>query len=136
MKKTPYLNSSLFEPNSLEDDVMGIEGLDSHLELEIFKGTKILVGNKPAKGNIPTLEYLFKFLDAYNFASEGADEEQEDRKALINAAVLGLIFEKINGYKDGSFLRRALSQCICAVKHYEKPYLINSMKNINGNVRQ
>lgn len=102
-EKTPYLNSSLFEPNSLEDDVMGIESLDSHLELDIFKGTKILLDNKPAKGKISTLSYLFKFLDAYNFASEGADEEQRDRKTLINAAVLGLIFEKINGYKDGSF---------------------------------
>ena len=28
---------------------------------------------------------------------------QEDNKRLINASVLGLIFEKINGYKDGSF---------------------------------
>src|SRR5690606_29529803 len=28
---------------------------------------------------------------------------QEDNKTLINASVLGLIFEKINGYKDGSF---------------------------------
>ncbi|MFM6477182.1 MAG: type II restriction endonuclease, partial [Dolichospermum sp.] len=28
---------------------------------------------------------------------------QEENKRLINASVLGLIFEKINGYKDGSF---------------------------------
>src|SRR5690606_34864295 len=28
---------------------------------------------------------------------------QEENKTLINASVLGLIFEKINGYKDGSF---------------------------------
>src|SRR6185312_14975886 len=34
---------------------------------------------------------------------EGAEEIQEDNKTLINASVLGLIFEKINGYKDGSF---------------------------------
>src|SRR5690606_39759334 len=27
----------------------------------------------------------------------------EENKSLINAYVLGLIFEKINGYKDGSF---------------------------------
>jgi adenine-specific DNA-methyltransferase len=31
------------------------------------------------------------------------EEIQEDNKTLINASVLGLIFEKINGYKDGSF---------------------------------
>ncbi len=102
-QKTPYLNSSLFEPSSLEEDIIGIESLDSHLEIDIYRGTKLLDNSKQAKGKLHTLEYLFKFLDAYNFASEGADEEQEDRKTLINAAVLGLIFEKINGYKDGSF---------------------------------
>jgi hypothetical protein len=46
---------------------------------------------------------LFAFLEAYDFSSEGSEEIQEENKALINASVLGLIFEKINGYKDGSF---------------------------------
>lgn len=50
-----------------------------------------------------TLEYLFAFLEAYDFASEGSEDIQEDNKRLINASVFGLIFEKINGYKDGSF---------------------------------
>ena len=45
---------------------------------------------------------MFAFLDAYNFASEGSEEVQEEAKTLINASVLGLIFEKINGHKDGS----------------------------------
>ena len=51
---------------------------------------------------MPTLGYLFAFLDSYNFASEGSEEVQEEAKTLINASVLGLIFEKINGHKDGS----------------------------------
>jgi len=55
------------------------------------------------KGDLFTLEYLFKFLDAYDFAGEGSEEIQEENKTLINASVLGLSFEKINGYKDGSF---------------------------------
>jgi len=42
-------------------------------------------------------------LNAYNFSSETKAEIQDDNKTIINAAVLGLIFEKINGYKDGSF---------------------------------
>ena len=50
-----------------------------------------------------TLVYLFEFLNAYDFGSEGSEEIREDNKTLINASVLGLIFEKINGYKDGSF---------------------------------
>ena len=52
---------------------------------------------------MPALQYLFEFLDAYDFSSEGTEEIQEENKSLINASVLGLIFEKINGYKDGSF---------------------------------
>ena len=51
----------------------------------------------------PTLHYLFDFLDAYDFSNEDADAVQEESKNLINASVLGLIFEKINGYKEGSF---------------------------------
>jgi adenine-specific DNA-methyltransferase len=58
---------------------------------------------KKRTGNISTLQYLFEFLDAYDFGAEGGEEIQEDNKTLINASVLGLIFEKINGYKDGSF---------------------------------
>ena len=58
---------------------------------------------KKRTGNLSTLEYLFEFLNAYDFSSEGKEEIQEDNKTLINASVLGLIFEKINGYKDGSF---------------------------------
>jgi type II restriction/modification system DNA methylase subunit YeeA len=44
-----------------------------------------------------------RFLDAYDFSSEGSEDIQEENKPLISASVLGLIFEKINGYKDGSF---------------------------------
>ncbi|MES2764697.1 MAG: TaqI-like C-terminal specificity domain-containing protein, partial [Bacteroidota bacterium] len=49
-----------------------------------------------------SLNYLLNFLDAYDFASEGSEDIQEESKTLINASVLGLIFEKINGYRDGS----------------------------------
>ena len=49
------------------------------------------------------LTYLLRFLDAYDFASEGEEGVQDDDRPLISAAVLGLIFEKINGYRDGSF---------------------------------
>ncbi len=58
---------------------------------------------KKRTGEINALAYLFEFLNAYDFSSEGGEAIQEDNKTLINASVLGLIFEKINGYKDGSF---------------------------------
>lgn len=102
--KVPYLNSSLFEVSAVEARAIRISGLEDDGQLSIYS-TTVLKGEKGkrAKGEITTLEYLFRFLEAYNFSSEGGEQIQEENKSLINASVLGLIFEKINGYKDGSF---------------------------------
>jgi len=99
----PYLNSSLFEPTELEHQTISIDGLDNHTELPLLPSTVLKDNGKTRKGSLSTLDYLFEFLKAYDFSSEGAAEIQEDNKPLVNASVLGLIFEKINGYKDGSF---------------------------------
>jgi adenine-specific DNA-methyltransferase len=100
----PYLNSSLFDISALEDDTLRINSLDESVKLKIGAGTVLKTENgKKREGELPTLQYLFEFLDAYDFASEGNEEIQEENKSIINASVLGLIFEKINGYKDGSF---------------------------------
>jgi len=102
--KVPYLNSSLFETTEIERKVLNIGNLSGELTLPLFSSTVLKDGKgKRRTGELNTLEYLFAFLDAYDFASEGTDELKDDSKALINASVLGLIFEKINGYKDGSF---------------------------------
>jgi len=99
----PYLNSSLFEPTGIEHSCLFISQLKDD-KLPIIASTVLKDNNgKKYNGELYTLEYLFKFLDAYDFAGEGAEEIQEENKTLINASVLGLIFEKINGYKDGSF---------------------------------
>lgn len=99
----PYLNSSLFEPTDLEHSSFFISQLNE-LELPIYASTVLKDENGRKKtGNLNALEYFFEFLNAYDFSSEGEEEIQEENKSLINAAVLGLIFEKINGYKDGSF---------------------------------
>ncbi|MFN7491884.1 MAG: hypothetical protein ACK5RG_03100 [Cyclobacteriaceae bacterium] len=100
----PYLNSSLFEISSLEADALRINSLDDSQKLKIAGSTVLKTENgKKREGEMPTLQYLFEFLDSYDFTSEGKEEIQEENKSLINASVLGLIFEKINGYKDGSF---------------------------------
>lgn len=104
--KIPYLNSSLFDPQSeaLEKSCFAISALNYNRTLTI--DTKTVLKDRAGKkltGEKNTLEYLFEFLNAYNFASDSSDGIQEDSKTIINAAVLGLIFEKINGYKDGSF---------------------------------
>lgn len=103
-EKIPYLNSSLFEPTDIEQITLFISNLKDDKTIPIFSQT-VLKDQKGKKqtGNISTLQYLFSFLDAYDFGAEGGEEIQEDNKTLINASVLGLIFEKINGYKDGSF---------------------------------
>ena len=102
--KVPYLNSSLFEQTELEHQTVFINSIENHTPIPLMAST-ILTDDKgkPRKGGLDTLDYLFEFLNAYDFSSEGAEEIQEDNKQLINASVLGLIFEKINGYKDGSF---------------------------------
>jgi very-short-patch-repair endonuclease len=103
-EKVPYLNSSLFEPTELEHATIFISNLKDDKTIPIFSQTVLKdQQGKKRTGNISTLQYLFEFLDAYDFGAEGGEEIQEDNKTLINASVLGLIFEKINGYKDGSF---------------------------------
>lgn len=96
--KVPYLNSSLFERTELEDQTILISQLDN-ATLPYRPGTVL----DKTKDDPDTLTYLFRFLDAYDFSSEGKEKVIKEKKNLINASVLGLIFEKINGYKDGSF---------------------------------
>ncbi|HZV69898.1 MAG TPA: Eco57I restriction-modification methylase domain-containing protein [Saprospiraceae bacterium] len=102
--KVPYLNSSLFEPTDLEHLTLLISNLRNDVTIPVHTQTVLKdTSGKKVTGAIVTLEYLFRFLDAYDFSGEGSVDIQEDNKTLINASVLGLIFEKINGYKDGSF---------------------------------
>lgn len=102
--KVPYLNSSLFEPTRIEHQTLVISNLRDDKPIPIYTSTVLKSENgKKRTGQLSTLEYLFEFLNAYDFSSEGSEAIQEDNKTLINASVLGLIFEKINGYKDGSF---------------------------------
>jgi hypothetical protein len=99
----PYLNSSLFDMTSMEKTYFSISNLPD-TEIDIFSGTVLKTAEgKKRTGTINALEYIFEFLNAYDFSSEGSEEIQEENKTLINASVLGLIFEKINGYKDGSY---------------------------------
>ena len=105
-RQVPYLNSSLFEPSALERVTLRISGLDDRIELPLLaRGKTARSVLRQEAGTAPplALSYLLRFLDAYDFASEGGETVQDDDRPLISAAVLGLIFEKINGYRDGSF---------------------------------
>lgn len=97
--EVPYLNSSLFELTAIEKRFFPVSSLRNS-EVEIMKGTCLKnKKDKVATGKIGILDYLKQFLDSYDFGADAG----ESGKTIINASVLGLIFEKINGYKDGSF---------------------------------
>jgi hypothetical protein len=100
----PYLNSSLFEESALEARTIVLADLKDRLEMPLLPGTVLKdARGKTRTGMQNTLHYLFAFLDAYDFGARDEGVVRDEHKPLINAAVLGLIFEKINGYRDGSF---------------------------------
>lgn len=103
--QVPYLNSSLFDETILEEYI-NITQLRNGRKLPLYKSTVLKDHNLKRidkDQSIDTLEYIFRFLDSYDFSADGEVEIQEEKKTIINASVLGLIYEKINGYKDGSF---------------------------------
>lgn len=103
----PYLNSSLFDPIALEREGKHIGGLDS-MPVALFSHSILRKKDERFKNkeSLPLLEYLFEFLHAYDFtttAKDIAEGVKQNHDKLINSAVLGLVFEKLNGYKEGSF---------------------------------
>ena len=99
LQNIPYLNSGLFQITYLETLYGRISGLRNDLTIPVFKNS-VLNNNK---NELSPLEYLLLFLDEYNFGVPEKQEVQHKTKDLINASVLGKIFEKLNGYKEGSF---------------------------------
>ncbi len=109
LEKIPYLNSSLFDKTPLELKGYEIKLLDNK-KLEIYKNS-VLKKNKDYQKQkdlkpLPLLEYFFEFLRLYKFTTtpkDIKDNTDTSESRLINPSVLGLVFEKLNGYKEGSF---------------------------------
>ena len=96
----PYLNSSLFAKSELEK-FLEINELDSDMQISYYNATVLMEREKRKEGGVRFLTYLFDFLSAYDF---GIKERGEvDSRRLIRASVLGSVFERLNGYKEGSF---------------------------------
>ncbi|WQV54309.1 Eco57I restriction-modification methylase domain-containing protein [Helicobacter pylori] len=104
--KIPYLNSSLFDQTLLESKGYKIRSLDNE-PLEIYPKSVLKKHEEYQKEKDWTLlEYLFEFLRIYDFTTTPKDIKDNQNKSesrLINPSVLGLVFEKLNGYKEGSF---------------------------------
>lgn len=108
-KDIPYLNSSLFENYDVErNDVMIRDLENNYVEVKNHSRTK-------KKGKLKLVEYVIDFLNSYSFSSVSSGESETTAgKEIIDAAVLGLIFEKINGYKDGSYYTpSSITEYIC-----------------------
>ncbi|MGX2982722.1 type IIG restriction enzyme/methyltransferase [Helicobacter sp. 23-1045] len=98
----PYLNSSLFSPSQIEQNLIHIRALSNDKELLSYK----------SQTKINLLRYLLDFLNSYDF---GSGEEYE-ADTLINASILGNVFERINAYKEGSFYTpNAITSYMCEV---------------------
>ncbi len=106
LEKIPYLNSSLFDKTPLESKGYEIKLLDNK-KLEIYKNSVLKKHKDDQKDKpLPLLEYLFAFLRLYKFTTtpkDIKDNTDTSESRLINPSVLGLVFEKLNGYKEGSF---------------------------------
>ncbi|MFP6170516.1 Eco57I restriction-modification methylase domain-containing protein [Helicobacter pylori] len=105
LEKIPYLNSSLFDQTPLELKGYEIKLLDNK-KLEIYKNSVLKKHEDYQKDELPLLEYFFKFLRLYKFTTtpkDIKDNTNTSESRLINPSVLGLVFEKLNGYKEGSF---------------------------------
>ncbi|MFP6034859.1 Eco57I restriction-modification methylase domain-containing protein [Helicobacter pylori] len=107
LEKIPYLNSSLFDKTPLELKGHEIKLLDNK-KLEIYKNSVLKKHEYYQKDlePLPLLEYFFAFLHVYDFTTtpkDIKDNQNTSESRLINPSVLGLVFEKLNGYKEGSF---------------------------------
>ncbi|QEE95360.1 class I SAM-dependent DNA methyltransferase [Helicobacter pylori] len=106
LEKIPYLNSSLFDKTPLELKGYEIKLLDNK-KLEIYKNSVLKKHEDYQKEKaLPLLKYLFAFLRLYKFTTtpkDIKDNTDTSESRLINPSVLGLVFEKLNGYKEGSF---------------------------------
>ncbi|GAA7504005.1 class I SAM-dependent DNA methyltransferase [Helicobacter pylori] len=106
LQKIPYLNSSLFDKTPLESKGYEIKSLNNK-PLEIYPKSVLKKHEDYQKErDLPLLKYLFEFLRLYKFTTtpkDIKDNTDTSESRLINPSVLGLVFEKLNGYKEGSF---------------------------------
>ena len=91
----PDLNSSLFEETEAEILSLSIDQMPSSSSLAVMSGSIL----KDKESKLTFLTYLIRFLNCYQFNKEA---EFTDVNTVITSSVLGLVFEKLNGYQGGA----------------------------------
>ncbi len=99
-KHIPYLNSSLFEETEKEK-INSITKLNNSLKMKIMTGSVLYKDRDFDKKELTFLEYILRFLNCYIFNSDN-NAANINKNTIIKSSVLGLVFERLNGYKDGS----------------------------------
>ncbi|MCI5968857.1 Eco57I restriction-modification methylase domain-containing protein [Helicobacter sp.] len=116
----PYLNSSLFLRKKLESH-FSIKDLDN-FDIVPYRNTQVrdINTHKKITDKLPFLAYLFDFLNAFDFdkdfekrvktkqdkqTQQKTQEKDEitDSDNAMDSRILGLVFEELNGFKEGSF---------------------------------
>ncbi|MCP3725434.1 BREX-1 system adenine-specific DNA-methyltransferase PglX [Paraburkholderia sp. CNPSo 3272] len=96
----PRFDGSLFAPQGLDRSLLRMSALDDHATLPLFTATVL----PPASGERNTLAYLLDFLAAFDFSADlAAQAPTAANRRCLDASSLGLVFEKLNGYRDGAW---------------------------------
>lgn len=139
--KVPYLGNTFFTLTETEKTTICMGSLaDKKLALYAFTMLK----NKKERARktvMPALDYLFALLKTCTFIGESASCKN---KTFISTDILALLFEKINGYRDGAFftpnfisvyisrktLRSAVVQKFQELKKYEQIKSLNDIYHV------
>lgn len=96
----PRFDGALFAPQDLDPSLLGMRALDESATLPLFAATVLT----DASGERHVLAYLLDFLAAFDFsAGSVAQEPAATNRRCLDAWALGLVFEKLNGYRDGAW---------------------------------
>lgn len=129
-ENVPYLNSSLFDISEIERKAIDTTSLDDSQILPYYKSTVLKQQSRDGK-NLDTLSYLFDFLAAFDYTSVTQAQLEVSDDRLINASLLGKIFEKINGYRDGSIYTPGfVTMYMC--REAIRPAAINKFNEVYG----
>ncbi len=121
----PYLNSSLFEETETEK-LLSIDQIAMYHPMKVMSGSIL----KDEETQLPFLTYLIRFLNCYQF---NKDAEFTNKNTVISSSVLGLVFEKLNGYRDGAHFTPARITMYMARRTIHQLVLQKFNKEFNKN---